>query len=267
MVLPALPRNALAGISLASLLLACEPKLVVGTWTCSGPDRDAGGDGSVTTATNPIALPWSTGFENGFCDYTSGDGFCYADKRAGYETVTSPVHSGSFAAAFSLSTSAAFDGNQTRCVRQGTLPNAAYYSAYFFISAAPTETNNWNLMHFRGGNAPPFHGLWDVSLAIGTDGALRVFVFDFLRGAMRMTSGVPAVPIGSWFQLEVFLKRAADTTGEFAVYQDGQVALRITNLVTDDSVYGQWYLGNLANSLVPAENTLYVDDVAIRDTP
>ena len=115
-------------------------KLVVGKWSCSEADGNAGGDGSVMAATAPISFPWSTGFENGFCDYTAGAGFCYADKRAAYEIVTSPVHAGNFAAAFSVSPSTALDG-QTRCVRQGALPNAAYYSAYYFHSCGADRRN------------------------------------------------------------------------------------------------------------------------------
>jgi hypothetical protein len=66
--------------------------------------------------------------------------------------------------------------------------------------------------------------------------------------------------------LEMYIKRAADTTGEVAVFQEGQVALDLTGLSTDDSQWGQWYVGNFANALVPPESTLYVDDVTISAT-
>jgi len=81
----------------------------------------------------------------------------------------------------------------------------------------------------------------------------------------RATSAVPAVPVGSWFRLGVYLKRAIDATGELAVYQDDELALDLTNLATDDSPYGQWYVGNLELSLTTPESTVYVDDVAISE--
>jgi hypothetical protein len=239
----AVPRSALF-FALAALLLGCEPKLVVGTWSgCEGSEdpnlaAGAGGQGRVVDA---IASPWSTGFESGFCDYTRPSGYCYAAELAGYETVTSPVRGGRFAAAFSVNADGTMAGHQTRCVRQGTLPGAAFYSAYFFIPEAPSATNTWNLIHFQGGDGgPPYHGLWDVSLAIQDDGTLRVFVFDFLR-ALRLTTDGAAIPVGSSFQLEEYWQRAADETGEFAVYQEGELALGLVDIITDDTSVGQWY--------------------------
>ncbi len=261
-----LARFALASVAL-TLLLGCEPKLVVGTWSCSGSADDAGGETGVGAMTDALATPWSTGFESGFCDYAAPSGFCYAEPGATYELVDSPAHAGNHAAAFSVSAEAGLDGNQTRCVRQGELASAAYYSAYFFIPTAPSDAVNWNLMHFRSGDAAPFHGLWDVTLAEGAGGDFHVVVFDFLRMQTRTTDTVPAVPIGSWFQLEVYLRRAADATGAFAVYQDGELALELNDLSTDDGEYGQWYVGNYAIALTPPESTLYVDDVAIRPAP
>jgi hypothetical protein len=253
----------LLGVVPLCSLLACEPDLVVGKWDC----RASSGDEGAHTTTEPVSVPWSTGFENEFCDYSGPAGYCYAKELASYETVTTPVHSGEYAAAFKLTAGVAFDGLQTRCVRQGKLPATAFYSAYFFIPSAPSAANNWNLMHFRGGEALPRHGLWDVSLARQPDGSFRVYVFDFLRSMRRPTSGVPEVPIGSWFQLEVYLRRAADGTGAFSVYQDGELALAVENVISDDSIYGQWYLGNLAVSLTPPESVLYIDDVSIREAP
>lgn len=245
--------------SLCVLLLGCEPELVVGSWECEA----AGGDDGVEMTAEPAAVPWSTSFENAFCDYSAPAGFCYAAESASYHVVSSPVHSGKRAAAFSLSAGGAFDDLQTRCVRQGELPKAAYYSAFFLIPEAPSAANNWNLMHFRSGDGGPAHGLWDVSLERQVDGTFQVYVFDFLRSLTRTTTDVPAVPIGVWFELELYLERAADGTGELELYQDGQLALALEGLTTDDATYGQWYVGNLAASLTPAESVLYVDDVSI----
>jgi hypothetical protein len=290
------------------LPLACEPKLVVGKWTearagtggggsggVGGSDAGGGGDaagggdaggggeaplacsaaagasdgnGSMQRVFDPLALPWSTGFENGFCDYAAAAGYCYGNARASFEIVSSPVHSGNSAAAFSIVVDDAFDGLQARCVRQGQLPEAAFYSAFFFIPSAPSAATNWNLIHFRGGGATgPLNGLWDVSVHVGADGSLHLFVFDFLRMATREATNVPALPIGSWFQIEVYLKRAADATGAFSLFQDGELGLELTNLSTDNTSYGQWYVGNLAVALTPNDLTLYVDDVSIREAP
>lgn len=283
--------SACALLLCASLFpLACEPKLVVGKWSDdsdqggsagAGGAGDAGdvpvdchaggdssGNGSMQRIVDPVGVPWSTGFENGFCDYIAATGYCYGNARASFEIVSSPVHSGNSSAAFNIVVDDAFDGLQARCVRQGQLPESAYYSAFFFIPSAPTAANNWNLIHFQGGGLTgALHGLWDVSISIDAQGELHLYVFDFLRMMTRAATNVPAVPVGAWFQIEVYLKRAADATGEFALYQDGEVGLQLSNLITDDSSYGQWYVGNLAIALTPADSTLYVDDVSIREAP
>jgi hypothetical protein len=232
--------------------------------SCDG----AAGESAIPAIDAPLALPWSTGFEDGICGYKNAGGYCYAEEDASYEIVSAPVHSGDSAAAFSLA-NGTVENMQARCVRQGTLPNAAYYSAFFLIPSAPTSATNWNLIHFRGAERPGArrHGLWDVSLARQPDGTYQVYVFDFLRAMTRSANNVPPVPIGSWFQLEVYLKRATGPTGAFEVRQDGKLALGLSGLSTDDTTFGQWYVGSLAFSLTPPESVVYVDDVSIRELP
>jgi len=251
--------SALLVFAVGGALLACEPKLVVGQWSCG--DSDA----SIPLRTDPVATPWATGFENAFCDYTQSGGFCFADAAASNRIVSAPVHSGQFAAAFDVN-SARSDSYQARCVRQGGLPGAAYYGAWYYVPAQVTNRAVWNLFHFQGGN-PVQHGLWDVSLISASNGDLQTVVFDFLGGVKRGPVNPPPIPIATWFHLQFFLKRAANATGEIALYQDGQVLTDVANIITDDSSFGQWYVGNYADGLEPADSTLYVDDVTIGPTP
>jgi hypothetical protein len=251
------------GVASAALavLVACEPVLHVGKWTCT-----SNADAALANATDPVGVPWSTGFEDQFCDYTQLAGFCYAEPKASYTTVTSPAHSGQFAAAFRVTTGDT-TGHQTRCVRQGALPAAAYYGAWYFVPERVTNTGLWNLWHFQGGSpSGPQHGLWDISLVNGSNGDLELVVYDFLNNTTRHSAKATPIPIAGWFHVELFLKRAADATGEVALYQDGQQLLDVTNVITDDSNWGQWYVGNLISGVTPRDSTLYVDDVTIRST-
>jgi hypothetical protein len=126
-----------------------------------------------------------------------------------------------------------------------------------------TNTAVWNLLHFQGGETTGQHGLWDVSLINAANGELQLVVFDFLNSTVHPITNPPPIPIAAWFHIQLHLKRAADATGEMALYQDGQLLIRVSGLVTDDSSYGQWYVGNFATGLMPPESTLYVDDVSI----
>ncbi len=259
-------------LALAWLSCACSSKLVIATWACSQSSDAGRTDSSSSEAGDSFEFPWSTGFEDGFCDYQGGSGFCFATGVSRYQIVTSPVRSGQYAAAFSVTTGSDA-GSQARCVRQGKLPTQAYYGAWYYVPSLSTNTAVWNLFHYQGGDSAgaTLHGLWDISLINNDSGGLRLVVYQFpLTGAAGGTpamSSTPAIPIGKWFHIEMFLKRASDATGEVQVYQDTVSVLHQTDLVTDDSEWGQWYVGNLANNLNPPESTLYVDDVSITDTP
>ena len=233
----------------------------MGEWTCA----ENGVETEIPDPSEPVALPWSSGFEARFCDYTQLAGFCYTEPLASYSIVSSPVHSGRHAAAFRVR-SVGTDGNQARCVRQGGLPTDAFYSVWFLLPQSATNAAVWNLVHFRGGSPAEQHGLWDISLVNGKDGQLEAVVYDFLNGTVYRPASPVAVPINAWFHLEFHLKRASDRSGEVALYQDGQRLVEEKNLITDDTDWGQWYVGNFATGLMPPDFTLYVDDVAIRAT-
>jgi len=207
------------------------------------------------------------GFEDGFCSYQP---YCYTAaataSSASFRIVTTPVHSGSYAAAFTVVGEA-----QARCFREGELPQQAYYGAWYYVPEFAKNLGNWNLIHFQGGNelgpGKPLSAMWDISLMERVSGGLRLAVFDRINDNQPDMSGAPVIPIGSWFHIEAFLKRASDATGEFSVSQDGVELLRLTHQVTDIYKYAQWYIGNLATNLSPSESTVYVDDVSVGASP
>ncbi len=247
-----------------ALPAACEPTVIIGARVCPQSPNDGG------TPANPeagVALPWSTGFEDGFCDYAPPLGFCYETGSASYTLVTSPVHSGRYAAAFTVS-SDTDGGSQVRCVEQGVFPSAAYYGAWYLVPSVAVNSGNWNLLYFQGGvPGQRLHGLWNISLVNLSDGGLHVSFFDFLTGTTSDASAVPPIPIGQWFHLEVYFKRASDTGGALTVWQDSTPVANLTGIATDDTNWGQWYVGNLANALSPPGSTVYVDDVTIASAP
>jgi hypothetical protein len=247
---------------------ACQPSVVVGNWACPASTADGG---AIPDADAPVTIPWSTGFENRFCDYTQSGGSCYTLGSASYGVVRSPARpGGSFAAAFTVDREE--DGGvigQVRCGRQGILPKEAYYGAWYYIPATATNSQVWNLFHFLGADSstappPPEPGILDVSLVNGKNGALSLVLHVF-KNNLNQTAPIP-IPIGSWFHIEAYLKRASDATGEAALYQDGTRVADFVNVITDQNKWGLWYVGNYADALSPPESTVYVDDVTISAT-
>jgi hypothetical protein len=51
------------------------------------------------------------------------------------------------------------------------------------------------------------------------------------------------------------------------LYQDGSLLLQRESLATDDTDFGQWYVGNLVDELTLPDSTVYVDDLTIRAAP
>lgn len=270
-------RAALCVGAASCLLLACEPELRVGSWSCPYPSRvpDGGESEALTPYTGPVRVPWSTSFEWDMCDYNRELGFCYVHGNAKYDFVDMPVHSGKRAMSFSLT---AGPNTDARCVREGTFPEHAMFTAWFNIPAETTNTGNWNLIHFEGGNGDgtSLHRLWDVSICNAERcspqvedapaGSLHLYWYDQLSRGARVGPGPIALPIGKWFRLDVRWLRS-NGTEEIEILQDGQRAVFVTNLPADDSKWRQWYVGNLATGLTPSSNTIFVDDVAISSLP
>jgi hypothetical protein len=259
---------AVAGIVIGAAN-ACEPTVVIGSRFCPLPPAEGGATPDPGT---PVDSPWSTGFEDGFCDYAQPMGFCFATGSGAFALVTapSPVHSGRYAAAFSVRADGDGGQGQTRCVRQGAFPPAAYYGAWYYVPAPATNGGNWNLLHFQSGDAgQTLRYMWDVSLFNLSDGGgLSANLVDLFNPRATPTLvAVPPIPIGQWFHLEVFFNRTKDATGEIKLLQDGLVAADFTGLVTDPSDWGQWYVGNLATALSPPDSTVYVDDITIGSAP
>lgn len=260
-----LMRSTLALATLSGLV-ACEPKLRAGDVVCP---TDASASPAATW-TDPIAVPWSTSFEDQFCDYKQAAGYCYADDDASFQIVSAPrPHSGRYAAAFRVN-AADPKALQARCVRQGGLPTAAYYEAWYFVPVSAAANGNWNLWYFEGGSDENSQvPLWNISLVSGPNGAPALTAYSPLDGGQRYPMRrTVAIPIARWFRIKFLLERASDATGRAALYQDETLLFDESQIVTDgpsSAVFGQWYVGNLASirGLAPADSTIYVDDVSV----
>lgn len=256
----------LSGVLLALLVVACNKELDVAQCYPESSESGPSSGAAAPDASTDIIFPWSTSFEEGLCGYVRPMGFCYRKGIATYEIVTAPVHTGKFAVALTTYNE---EGTQARCLRQGTFPTSAYYSAWFYVPSPPIESGVINLIHFSGDNAPSAngHGLWDVSLGQTSTGQFKLSVYDFITKRGRALTGDSPVPTDTWFHLVVYLKRASDATGELTLYQDDKAVLHLTGLVTDDSNWGQWLVGSYATGLSPSKATIYVDDVSITPDP
>ena len=223
--------------------------------------------GMVVPVRDAVATPWTTGFEDAFCGYDDAKGWCYTDDAsATYTTVASPVHSGRHAAAFTLNSGDGGTGKQARCAREGTFPTDAYYGAWFYLPSLPQDVQNWNLFHFNAENDSDskWNNLLDVTL-VKTNGGFGLAIIDDRAGKSLGPAMPSAVPVGSWFYVELRFVRSG-TNGELTLYQDHQQVFDVSGINTDPYQYDQWYVGNLVASTSQPDLTVYVDDVSLSTT-
>jgi hypothetical protein len=254
-----------------SLLAGCAV-LVAGT--CSrqvqlGDIRDTGNNGDAGDGgANISSILWSATFEVGDLSEWSGDGQggAYLDRAPIAPAATLTVaHRGRYAGM-----ATATPGSGTASINylfrnQPSVP-AAYYSAWFYIPSSFT-VNSWlSLIHFNSsisGDGKNLSPTWDLNLYPRADGSLVAHLYDFVTQTNLEQASPAPVPIATWVHFEVFLRKAADATGEVAVWQDGVSILDRRNVATVATDWVQWAAGAASDNVTPPTAVVYVDDAAI----
>lgn len=160
-------------------------------------------------------------------------------------------------------------------IREAGLPSPAYYSAWYYLpqAAFPGISTFWLIFKLRSRTSPtdPILDLWDIDLSSlasggpGGDLALDLYRHVPSSGVARQPrmANPPAIPIGRWFQIEVFFHAAPDTSGALTVWQDGVPVFDLEDEPTAPSSYVEWSVGSVSTGLAPPVATLYIDDAAV----
>ncbi len=213
---------------------------------------------------------WSATFEAGDLSEWSGDGhggaFVVDNVSVAPSATLALAHRGRYAG---MATVAPVPGTTSinYLFRDQPSEPAAYYSAWFYIPSSFTVKSWLSLIHFNGsasGDGKNLSALWDLNLYPRPDGSLVAHLYDFFvtQTNLEQTFPVP-VPVATWVHFEVLLRKAADATGEIAVWQDGVSILDHRNAVTAPTDWVQWDAGVSSDDVAPSAATVYVDDAAI----
>jgi hypothetical protein len=289
-----------AAVAMAALGCACDPNRLVGKdfsdaggvdATVDSAPQDAGGgpademgaDTGVIVVGDGSPIFFTTSFENGYVPASGGAAGYFADFGANGcyagppgeglinpvgpppAATMGPAHTGNYSAAFTINT--ATGTAWARCFLNNGLPQAAYYSAWFYILSNVTSSTGWNLLHWQQklSDAGPFY-LWDVAIINEPDGTLSPEVIDYVRG--QYYDGMRAIDAGGWFHLEAYLQRSDTDAGTFTMYLNDVPLVQVPNVSTDTSSSFGFHVGNYAQSVTsqsanPAGLVLYVDDVTV----
>src|SRR5262249_11529118 len=121
--------------------------------------------------------------------------------------------------------------------------------------------------HFRGsqtGDGNNLTGIWDVSLyPLPYGGGLAAQLFGYVgQKNQRQVTPVP-IPFDTWVELEVYLVKATDATGQIQVGQNGVLILECEGVPTVTNDWLQCDAGGACDALTLSPATVYLDDAAI----
>jgi hypothetical protein len=234
---------------------------------------------SVTAPVDTVAqtgLLWSAGHEAG----TSAD--WWAPEPAGVEgnncggeynnspatsTVSTVRRTGQYGMALrvpNLNTGSSLGARLFRwCEAQQQA--ALYYSGWYLIPQHVTVGSWWHIMEWKSagsvnakfalavGNRP--NGEMYVGLERGVD-----------SGGGFWSQSVKDIPVGQWFHLEAYYKKATNGTGRVTVWQDGVQTIDLAHVRTANSSDLAWAIINYGQDTSPSDVTIHIDDAAISTT-
>jgi len=230
---------------------------------CSATPVDLGRD--------PEVLWWTDHETGDLSDWQEGSHSSWIEHAGTLGVDESQARSGRFSLDASAAAAPSGTTSAAMLLRTGGLPQAAYYSAWFYVPTGIATAGYWLIFKFRSRAVPddPTTDVetWDIDLTPqASDVQIVVFQHtsstDPVQGMMLQPLTTLPIPFGRWFQVEAFLRAANDASGELMLWQDG-VLLFDLHGPSAPSAYVQWSAGSAAQSLSSGTAQVHVDDAAV----
>ena len=179
---------------------------------------------------------------------------------------TQQAHTGEYAVKFTIDTSS--DSSQAAYLFYwDTLPNAAYYSAWYYVPSNIETEVWWNIMQWKS----TYNGDSDYSRPVFVlDGAIfgqtaisLCHLPDKNVDKVCWKQTQVAIPRDQWFQIEVYYERSK-TNGHVIVWQDGVKLFDITGyptVLSDGTLH--YSVNHYTDGMSPDVSSIYIDDVVI----
>jgi hypothetical protein len=149
--------------------------------------------------------------------------------------------------------------------RNGPLPLEMYCSAWYYIPQQLHPKTYWWFMLFRSRHPPydsqSFRDEVRVLFTTRPDGTMGSLLESPEWGDVQPLVD-REIPVGRWFQIEVFLRTATDASGQVMVWQDGELTFQASGQ-TSQTTYTEWMVGGVVDGLTTPASQLYIDDAAI----
>ncbi len=228
----------------------------------------------VPTKTNtPTEQPvqdifWSAGFETGNISEYSGHGdWIQQGTTPKYEVQTSIVRSGDYAVKFTIDTSSK-TSQAAYLFYWNTLPDAAYYSAWYYIPANTVVQHWWNIMQWKS----TYNGNSDYSrpvfnLGAGSKQTLGLCYLPDKESDKVCWDQSVRLPTGRWVHIETYYDRDK-VDGRVIVWQDGVKMFDVSGyptVLSDGSLH--WSVNHYSDDIQPNPSSIYLDDIIIAHSP
>lgn len=88
-------------------------------------------------------------------------------------------------------------------------------------------------------------------------------LYQHSNPSTRQNYTAESLPIGQWFQVEVNLHSATDSSGNLTVWLNGTQIFAVVNQATMPSSYVEWVVGGATESIDPDPGIMFIDDAAV----
>lgn len=212
---------------------------------------------------------WSADMESGSLSQWTADqgGEAVFNTGSGSVEVTQEqAHGGTHALKLSIS-GASGQVQAARIFRWHENQSEAYYSAWLYVPRTYRPKEWWDIFQFKGKTTdddPESTPLWVVDVNSRPDGSMYLYLWDARNRRSFKPNAAVNVPIGTWFEITAYYRRAEDHSGRIALWQDGTLLYDIDHVQTAIGPDVQWSLANYTDDIDPPNPTIYADDAKIR---
>ncbi len=139
---------------------------------------------------------------------------------------------------------------------------ALYYSAWYYLPQRVQVQGWWHLMEWKSSGS--YNAKFMVGVANRADGSMYLYVERGQdSGGGRWSQSVRNVPVGQWFHVEAYVRKATDSSGRVTLWQDGVQLVDVTGVATANSDDLRWAVINYGQYTTPSDVTIYADDARI----
>jgi cell division septation protein DedD len=221
-------------------------------------------------------LMWFAGHEtNNFSEWftstystTEGNEGGIYNTNTGKATISTDVaHSGTHALKMNINSPNNGSPQGARVFRwqESRTKQPLYYSVWYYIPQQYKPQNWWDVLEFKSRNATRNDAFWQLNIGNRTDGSMNFYLYNWVN-SKSFTQNIANIPVGKWFNVEIYYQQAADNTGKITVWQDGVQIFDqtgVTTMFADAIESANFAVTNYTDNITPANTTIYVDDIKI----